>query len=127
MNKELKFRAWDDGQMIYSDEWKESIEKERDDDYTPLGSFFHAIREDAIVMQFVGRKDQNDKEIYEGDIVQADFGYDDELVHDTRRAPVVFLNGKFVANSLSFDLDDPVEVVGNIYQNPGMLNKTEQK
>lgn len=126
MNKELKFRAWDDGQMIYSDEFEDSIEQERDNDYATLASFFSAIREDAIVMQFTGKKDENDKEIYTGDIVQADFGYDEVLVHDTRRAPVMFLNNAFVANSLSFDLDDPVEVVGNIYQNPGMLNKNEQ-
>jgi hypothetical protein len=57
----IKFRAFDDGKMIYSHNNMEN------DDFYQLSWFFKAIREDAIIMQFTGLLDKNGVEIYEHD------------------------------------------------------------
>jgi len=68
MKREIKFRAFDDGKMIYSH--NNSLNHSN----IQIEWFFRVIRKDAIVMQFTGLKDKNGKEIYEGDIVVSDFG-----------------------------------------------------
>jgi hypothetical protein len=61
---EMLFRAFDDGQMVYSASFRS------------LGLFFSAIREDAVVMRGIGRKYKGTKEeIYEGDIVEGENQY----------------------------------------------------
>lgn len=80
---------------------------------------------DHTLMQFTGLKDKNGKEIYEGDILR-----DTEDI-----AKVVFEKGAFIAQVKTFgfgwkayanlweylkDWKD-VEVIGNIYQNPELL------
>ncbi|MDX1428508.1 MAG: YopX family protein, partial [Salegentibacter mishustinae] len=55
----IKFRAWDDGKMVY-----------QTGALVDLRRFFRVIREDAILMQFTGEKDERGNDIYEGDIFQ---------------------------------------------------------
>jgi uncharacterized phage protein (TIGR01671 family) len=69
MNREIKFRAFDDGVMIYSHN------NEINTDYFQLSWFFNKIREDAIVMQFTGLTDKNGKEIYSKDYVKQGSDY----------------------------------------------------
>lgn len=65
MKREIKFRAFQDGQILTS----------------PLGSnyglqrFFGMLDENSPLMQFTGLKDVNGKEIYEGDIIQFKYYY----------------------------------------------------
>lgn len=57
MNREIKFRAWNNGQM-----WEifDLLNPKEPIDNWPKGN---------ILMQFTGLKDKNGKEIYEGDVV----------------------------------------------------------
>ena len=85
--------------------------------------------------QFTGLKDKNGKEIYEGDILNKEYhnltvsdgigvvemgqGNDSDGYHHG-----VWLGWKCGKSSL-LDINGKAEVIGNIYENPDLLNKME--
>jgi uncharacterized phage protein (TIGR01671 family) len=120
--REIKFRAWfnPNNQMIksnyiYFDEFRE-IEDWFADEYYEF-------------MQYTGLMDKNRKDIYEGDIVK--------LSKENRKllgniGIVKFKSGEFSIESPEFEHHDDIrlrkfythlEVIGNIYENPELLNK----
>jgi phage protein len=120
MNREFEFRAWltkyNKMVKIYSwNIWQEYFMcSEYDSEF---------YLEETPIMQYTGLKDMWGKEIYEGDILFESFG--------EKYYKVVFENGSFRAEfegdfeEHSFDLIDVVaqscEVVGNIYENPELM------
>lgn len=119
--REIKFRAWDKlNKEMFN---VESINFQERRVYRDTVSY----REfnDIELMQYTGLKDKNNKEIYEGDILFESFG--------ERYYRVIFENGSFRAEfkgdfeEYSFDLIDVVaqsyEVVGNIYENPELMEE----
>lgn len=122
--REIKFRAWDDGKMIY-----------------PVGAladikrFFRIIREDAVLMQYTGLKDKNGKEIYEGDYVTMNeftvikgvlIKSEGEIVYCDNVASfgVKVLDEEIEGNSTTWSVGHfhgGFEVIGNVYQNPELL------
>lgn len=118
--REIKFRAWDfDNQvMIGSD----SLAFEG---YAPIK---HLLSLKGI-MQYTELKDKNGKEIYEGDIVS--------MFQGSQKSEVLFEGGMFsvkrayrtsfyhdefeLRHEILFNVIDTCEVIGNIYENPELL------
>jgi len=141
--RELKFRIWDAQykRFVKGYENKNHYDELYSD---PPGLIFGALsylnqyREYYTIQQFTGLKDKNDKDIYEGDIVTftkrgITHGPDAE---DVKNAEVwysledcAFVFGKYKSAdyiwwySMADDLRDLV-IVGNIFENPNLLDNT---
>lgn len=75
-------------------------------------------------MQYTGLNDKNGKEIYEGDIVQFTIEHEEEIDDVTYKEAVHFSEGCFnVDGEVPLNaFSDECEVIGNIYENPELLN-----
>ena len=117
--REIKFRAWDKtNKKMYKHEeiyiWDRFMKDDMSFQYAPL-------------MQYTGLKDRNGKEIYEGDIVE----YDDFSmgIYLTREQPKIRSEVRYNDRTCGFKITgkffgfkgEKVEVVGNIYENPELL------
>ena len=86
----------------------------------------------AILMQSTGLKDKNGVEIFEGDIVQYRDGEYSYLGIVKRDCYQFFVDGiepddnyDFIDVSNTFDGTSSLEILGNIHENPGLLEGTE--
>ena len=114
--REIKFRAWD---KINKDMFNvESINFQERRVYKDTVSYRKF--EDIDLMQYTGLKDMKEKEIYEGDILFEILGEE--------YFKVIFENGSYRAENEEYSLDlseyaHLCEIVGNIYQNPKLLEE----
>ncbi|HHI3608506.1 TPA: YopX family protein [Bacillus anthracis] len=124
--REIKFRARDE-------EFSEMIENPHcnPDNYDGDINFEFRNSKNVIWMQYTGLEDKNGKEIYEGDVV--DTVYDGELftgivIYDESELDFKATNGQenYGSNFQYLPCCDEVEVIGNIYENPDLLNRKEE-
>ena len=129
MNREIKFRVWD----IELHMWINNIGMGKDN------TLYKGTKKRFAVMQYIGLKDKNGNEIYEGDIL-----CNDEYQTWEWRGVVKFSHGVFgvewLSNVKSKSMvgswgqkhnlrkldDDIVErqiIIGNIYENPELLSE----
>ena len=132
MNREIKFRVWD--------------EKYNQWDTSPL-TIYHGesvVKQGRVIQQFTGLKDKHGKEIYEGDIVSfkyivGDFAWEDmdadernvnkEMMGKTYICKVVWcemncgfmmVDGSVESSHIRFPMlyAKTGKVIGNIFENP---------
>ena len=125
--RDIKFRSWN---KVSKTMYGNSI-------YNCKDSFDMQLKHPQIyeVMQYIGLEDKNGRKIYEGDIIRysdieisnTDCGieYNDiinigEVLYDNESAYY------YVTNTYSVEMDEvweDAEVIGNIYENPELLER----
>jgi uncharacterized phage protein (TIGR01671 family) len=129
--RELKFRAWNK----FDKEFAHNIDCLLDMSVAERVFVLDDEGGELIIEQYTGLKDKNGKEIYEGDIVKYNTVYEGS----TRRGRGVVNFGELDDtegwDNLSYlcwrigdwlSLNDPtVEVIGNIHENPELLEGRE--
>lgn len=128
--REFKFRAWNGMEMVYDiavgkfgnfyiNPNNNGLDRNDSASLTPCNTKYP---DTVPIMQYTGLKDNNDAEIYEGDIVELDGMYFE----------VAFTDGAFEIWYNGFDfqgnlhrINSVCNIVGNIYQNKELLSKTK--
>lgn len=136
--REIKFKAYHKKRKeiydVHSIVFNEYVFKVTDDGIGTAGN--PDDWKDVILMQYTGLKDKNGKEIYEGDIITTDryICIDDgkqnyvlivefEYFSFYAIAHCVNKNKAGISNGIGgiLDEDESYEILGNIYQNPELL------
>jgi uncharacterized phage protein (TIGR01671 family) len=133
--KEIKFRCWDIGRK----EWMDSIWLNGDGVQSGTSFDFnrslneqlrHDLTTGIALMQYTGLKDKNGKEIYDGDILTCEGGYEapegEEICQDISQ---VYWDNDLLqfrvqckcGDVWSLEEYDYEEIIGNIYENPELL------
>jgi uncharacterized phage protein (TIGR01671 family) len=133
--REIKFRVWD------KDLKKKHILGENEHDsihflnnqacYYNLqngcGSLPKELGEGTYeIMQYTGLKDKNGVEIYEGDIVN--FYHSEGKSYSKENAVVEYVQawcGFYFAENIRLNSCQKIEVIGNIYENPSLLEESK--
>jgi len=122
----LIYAPCDDRAFIVPYEWLADVTKSS----RPLASYEGEIDWIEVIPetvgQQIGRKDDNDKEIYDNDIVAISFeyGFVGALESEIVTGLVVFEDGTYQAGNRSLhNADNEIEVIGNKWDNPKLLEK----
>ena len=142
--REIKFRAWDEGNKVMhfdfqflktgedgngwivfrSDKENGRMEFDKGRKEQPPNQIIldnPHFRQQLKIMQFIGLKDKNGKEIYEGDVVIIDKKKAKVIVEWDDHMELSHVGGRAVG----FRVDDNhfLEVIGNIYENSELLKE----
>lgn len=127
MNREIKFRAWYKELKFMTDDIFIDCDGHIYDRATETHNTPHIEIEkdnDHVVMQYSGLKDCKDKKIYEGDLVECEYGLS-EVYFSIGCFMVKHINDIEQISRLLCDrtVNKELKVVGNIYETPELLEK----
>ncbi|OHY53204.1 YopX family protein [Lacticaseibacillus paracasei] len=128
MKREIKFRAWDNLENCWYEPTFEGYRgKIEEIMLSPRGRLTMRTMTELIdesmfpnrfeLMQYTGLKDNNGREIYEGDIVKNEYGKAMDIQYDPRSA--AFGVGDYYFGTIGYG--KTLEVIGNIFENPELL------
>lgn len=115
--RELEFRVWD-----------YATKKFIFDQYIVLGnmaSYSGAKVPNWIIEQFIGLLDKNGRKIFNGDIVKCKYGHIGQVTweeHDVCFNVTEYYSSSDDHPTMAFFEGGPFEVIGNIHENPELLN-----
>lgn len=124
--REIKFRAWDNTckVMKYCD-FEKLVYTDHSNDFRVMCNEGYLNNRPYPLMQFTGLKDKNGKEIYEGDIL-SNKDTDGNMVVNWCPISAGFCldkKGWMFSHYFKEAVDaNQCEVIGNIYENPELLN-----
>ncbi|WP_312128696.1 YopX family protein [Lysinibacillus capsici] len=125
--REVKFRAWMENKMLSHEDLVDM-----DQEFYAMYTILTEPQEDITFMQYTGLK-VNGMEIYEGDILELYIpnwaGYDDvqRFILNEFCSDVTYLQA-VVKHCEECSLEgesDYIEVIGNIYENPELLEESQ--
>ena len=125
MVREIKFRAWGCNTIFYEKQDEKEMFIPSVTEYNDINVEIGNHQEDGIIfMQYTGLIDKNGVEIYEGDVV---------LANESDKYEVYFDSGAYFLHNIEQDSDfEDIAmfmcktigiVVGNIYENPELLEE----
>lgn len=132
--REIKFRAWE---SLTSTLWQpheievkfinnsHNVAVPRGDGYATYHQFENSPHP-LILMQYTRLKDKNDVEIYEGDILEGFSVYPTKDTFQSKTLGEVYYSNRGTWDYCSFllgDINEQMEVIGNIYDNPELMGK----
>lgn len=127
MSREIKFRAWDIDEETWCSRVNWDYDKGfigiicvKDHDGKYIGEY---VTTDIVVEQYTGLKDEDGKEIYEGDIVTLNCSWEEVDPRDC--CVITFEDGCFrVGDAFENEAGKYLKeyrLVGNIHENPELL------
>lgn len=110
--REIKFRVWDGKEMQYDivGIWDDAYCCNIKDDVWFTG----------ILMQYIGLKDKNDNDIFEGDIVKHLNGIKEVTYNESQYAFSMDVSSVVCDQEAGCINSSSVVVIGNIYENPNL-------
>ncbi len=129
MSREIKFRLWTGSKMV-----KQERRLSGSNGFVECMNFWTGYEDTEEwvgykFLQYTGLKDRNGVEIYEGDILCVD-----RILNSKFKGVVNFqcgifqikpIEGLIPTSPICHWAQDGVEVIGNIYENPDLLQETE--